>query len=145
MPATGPRSERLRGEVFLPSVFLEAGVTVALCVSQCTSEQMITGEMHRPTLLPMLRSKRRAGSIHVDTQGKKREREWSRGTMEVMGAAPHYWPAEQMTNLRLSVRWRSFSLFMDREATSSGISSTLGTSPQSSSSLSSLTRRHIKG
>ena len=88
MPATGPRSERLRGEVFLPSVFLEAGVTVALCVSQCTSEQMITGEMHRPTLLPMLRSKRRAGSIHVDTQGKKKRKRMIKGNYGSNGGCP---------------------------------------------------------
>lgn len=78
MPATGPRSERLRGEVFLPSVFLEAGVTVVLCASWCISEQMIIGEA-TPTLLPMLGSKRRAGSIHVDTQGKKEEKRMIKG------------------------------------------------------------------
>ena len=62
MPATGPRSERLRGEVFLPSVFVEAGVTVILFASQCISEQMIKGETHHPTLLPMLRNKRSRAS-----------------------------------------------------------------------------------
>lgn len=62
-------------------------------VSQCTSEHIITGETHGPTLLPMLRSKRRAGSIHVDTQGKKKRKRMSKGNYGSNGGCQlNRWP-----------------------------------------------------
>lgn len=75
MPATGPRSERLRGEVFLPSVFLEAGVKVVLFASQCISEQMIIGETHHPNPPPHAQKQKESWEHPYGHSGKKKKRE----------------------------------------------------------------------
>lgn len=137
-PATGPRSERLRGEVFLPSVFSRYhGRSVCITVHFRADDHR--GNHLNPT--PHARKQKESWEHPSDTRKKKkRKREWSRGTTEVMRAAS--WtddqPAAQCSmKIVLSFHGQGGHILWDFLHT--------GHQPTVIVSLSSLTRGHIKG